>query len=208
MPLANVETFESDITEEIRGQETTMTNIIASHRTEEVLHQAEKKNTMILLFVFILISVAIVGIGVYFLTQKTGQPLTPTPTTTFHPSSRTPTVLLATILPETNAAIERYVPLVQKQDAGYILSITDYSSVYGYLLYNETSFGNEALNLFQEVSTSTPVFFDITQAGQDMRAFLLENRRGVVYGFIGTTTLLISPSVEELMMLRNDILTK
>lgn len=216
MTLPSIQTFEGDISEEIKDKETTMTDIIAAHKTKDIeIQQARQKtNLFFFLVLFFIIGLAVVVAGAYFLYTKTGPTQAipqeiPQPITEVVPIS---SVSILQILPETGAAINRFIRSIQKENGGYIVTITDYASVYGYLLQNEQSFGLEAhllLNTPSETETpplETIVFTDITQANQDMRVYTSNEDLYVVYGFIGTSTLLLSPSPEDFLTLRSGIL--
>ena len=171
MPIPQVETFETDITEEIKQKQGFVTDVLAAHSsTPPKTPDQTIIRAITFLIVFLLIAL-VAGIWYYFSIGKENiaekkaiqKPIMTTK----------PVVSINTILPKTAFKIDRFVVQTTKESAGYIVTLNDYASVYGTILTDETTFGNELIKLFKIDTGSVPVFRDITINNQDIRVATL-----------------------------------
>lgn len=190
MPVSPVETFETDITEEIKQKQGFVTDVLAAHSSSPPKTPDQTIiRTLTFAIVFLLIAL-VVGIWYYFsvknqqATEKIEQQKTIV--------VKKPAISINNILPKTASNIDRFVLKTTRENAGYIITLSDYTSVYGNIINNETLFGNELISLFQINTHSAPVFRDVTINNQDMRVATL-----VVISDATSTTM--TPTVNTLM---------
>jgi hypothetical protein len=199
-----IETFEHDISEEIKRKEANITTIAATGG--ELTNTApEEKKSATFLIAGIGILILLIGLGYgYYVFQKDAY-IPPTqvveqPTTTTFRGA----------FPGLEDAIGRFVIQTEKKEPGYVITISDYSPVLAYIIRNEALFGENIAESFgMKILKPNPgdmfVFSDFTKSNQNMRVGALGSTT-VVYGFVGTNILLISPTAEGLLVLRSGIL--
>lgn len=207
MPVPKIETFEYDISDELKNKQATIVDIASMDGTIETKKDSPKKTSLskiILIILFIILTLSLI----LLLTLKLTTPKQITPLSQVNPISSIPQINLENLLPITNANIGRFISSVSKVDNGYAIKLLDFSSVYAYILQNESSFGKELENIFNiEESEPLKEFKDLTISNQDMR--VLSTRKGkVIYSFIGNSGLAISTSTEGILTIRSVILSK
>jgi hypothetical protein len=130
-----IETFEHDISEEIKRKEANITTIAATGG--ELTNTApEEKKSATFLIAGIGILILLIGLGYgYYVFQKDAY-IPPTqvveqPTTTTFRGA----------FPGLEDAIGRFVIQTEKKEPGYVITISDYSPVLAYIIRNEALFG-------------------------------------------------------------------
>lgn len=209
MSIPNVDTFEHDISEEIKTKDATITDIASAGGTVENTPGPEARTSSLLLFIGSISIIAVVGsiiaLFVIHTTNSTTSTL-PTMTSANHDSG---TALLS-ISPALYDAVGGDIGAVSKSDYGFTLKLLSYTNVYAYMLKNESAYANDlakAVGSPQEVgTTSVPfVFSDVTLNNQNMRVGV-SGSSTVVYAFININTLAISSTTEGILTLRGGIL--
>ncbi len=168
MPTPKVDTFESDIAEEIKRKDAAYGEV-ASELVPPPVTTAEVSKPIKPAPVFLIVLIAFFSSGVigliclayYYFTDSLLPPSQKSLDVNQHqvPKVAAP---LATLSKTLNAQIGTYVTGVEKRDVGYIISINSYSPVFAYMVKNEDSYMNElATTLYPQVvgtvATSTPV---------------------------------------------------
>lgn len=223
--IANIETFEGDISQEVENKQSSITTKIAANeaRVIEEPQKEETKNSTLPIVIFILSFCIFIGSVVYYLytQRKNVIPLqNPIIQNKGNNQGGQATLLEAEIkktmeakaitlsekVPTLSITLSRFFDTTLLRDDGnYIIYLNDYSSVYGYILQNEQSFGKELLGLFSTNNTHDIGYFsfvDVTQNNFDMRVMKGTKGDGPAYGFIGTSTLLISKDIMSLLHTR------
>lgn len=210
MPVANVDTFEHDISEEIKHKEASLTDIASAGGDVSNLTppQATTSKVFIILgILFVVVVLVAVGIYAFSLSQSAVQPGITTSDQTTIPQAGD---RLLSVSPSMSSAVGEHVAQVIKGEYGYTLPLTTYSPVFAYMIRNEDEYADElAIALGEEEATTTVpfIFSDTTINNQNMRVGV-SGERTVVYAFVNATTLLIATSTEGILALRGGILTK
>ncbi len=213
MTISNIETFENDISEEIKHKEASMGDIAsASGQIGNTESTGTSTKNKLLIGVILLITLIILAGGGYILyntilaKNTTTQPISiPEPT-----QQQNVSAALITISPRLAADVLPYIQKVEETPYGSILSITDYSALFAYMIRNETAVGADILassNVRDDIATTSELlmFSDITRSNQNMRVASLGSST-VVYAFISETKLVFSTSTEGILSLRGAIL--
>lgn len=207
MTSPKIETFEYDIVDELKNKQASLVDIANQGGTIETKKDVDKK-TSINKIILILLSVILVIALIIFLILSLTAPKQAPPITQESVASSTPQTNLKNILPVTNTNVGRFISSVSQVSSGYAINLSDFSSVYAYVLQNETSFGKELQNVFNITdSTSTSSFKDVTLSNQDMR-ILSTDTGTVIYAFVGNKGLALSTSTEGILTIRSVILSK
>lgn len=213
MTISNIETFENDISEEIKHKEASMGDIAsASGQIGNSTPEGVSPKSKLLIAVILLITTIILAGGGYILYNTvltkgaTSQPLTP-PTPT---QQQNISAALISVSPRLAADVQPYVEKVEETPYGSILSITDYSALFAYMIRNERAVGADILassNVREDIATTTELltFSDITRSNQNMRIASLGSST-VVYAFISEKKLVFSTSTEGILSIRGAIL--
>ena len=207
--LPRVDTFEYDISEEIKSKGVSIRDIAASSVTIENKPESSSiKNSsvfIILSIIFLFLSIAgIIWYMIFIQNQSkalTNNKIKESLTATIATSS------LQNSLPVLNESIGRFVSKMIKTQDGYDLILNDHNQVFSYVVNNENSFAIDCANLFniEIVSSSTVTFNDITIMNQNMR--VLNNASNTLaYAFINSDHLLLSTSTEGIMSMRGAII--
>jgi len=149
--LPKVDTFSQNIAEEIRRKEASLAQIQgeAAPQNHELI--LPKKNLPLIFIIgpFLLVCILLLACVAYFFfptTQKTSQEgKQSTPVTANNEKSLQE---LTKLSPALASHIGRFVSRIEKRDAGYIITITSYPSVFAYMTRNEESYINELALLF------------------------------------------------------------
>ncbi len=169
MPIPQVETFESDITEEIKQKQGSVTDTLAAHSSAPPKTPDQMVIRLIVLLIIFLL-LATIGAVYFYISNRPGT----TPVTEqIKPLPVKKTVAVTKILPKTGITLEHFVTTTTKEPSGYVLQLSDYPQVYGALLQDETTFGKELIKLFNIDTRTVPVFKDVTVNNQDMRVATL-----------------------------------
>ena len=206
MSIPNVDTFEHDISEEIKNKEASISDI-ASASGEVSNTQTEGSNLFFILGgVFIFVILCVLGALLYF-TAQNSSPSIPTATTTPEKSS---TFLLHSLSPTLADGISGNVSAVKKGAYGYTLSLSSYTNVFAYMIKNESAYADELARSLGEArdtaSSSLPfVFTDVTINNQNMRVGT-SGSSTVAYAFINAQALVIASSTQGILALASDIL--
>lgn len=163
--IPKVDTFEHDISDEIRRKEASLTEISAAsndigNNDSDVTTSQGKPIFMIALIVFFVLSLAGFGVLGYFYYTDT-QKATSTPPATNEQTSKVTQPNLEKISPTLASNISTFVTGVEKKERGYILTIGDYSQVFAYMTRNENDYIEDLAALFPQInpsatSTTTP----------------------------------------------------
>lgn len=217
MTTSNIDTFEHDISNEIKQKEATLIDIASasgdiknSTPPTEITPEKKHISTLFLISVITLCVSGIIASGIFgynYYTKK--QALANKPVETpLGPSI--PTASLAKISQTLDQQIGRFINNVQQTENGYSMTVISYPSVYAYMIKNEDSYADEiagAVGSARDTSTTTTpfVFSDITDNNQNMRIGT-SGSSTVVYAFTNNTqTLLLSSTTEGILSLRSAI---
>ncbi len=95
---------------------------------------------------------------------------------------------------------------MQRSEYGYTLQVLGYTNTYAYMIKNESLYADElalAVGSPRDTGTSSVpfTFTDVTLNNQNMRVGI-SGSSTLVYGFVNTTTLVVSSSTEGILALR------
>lgn len=210
MSIPNIDTFEHDISEEIKTKEATVGDIAAAGGDVGNAPAKPASLSMLVISLGILFLVAVVAISAvlffkYYASQPIAAPATGTPAKTEHPNN-----LVRSLSPTLQEAVGQFVKSAQKNEYGYVLEITSYSDVFAYMLKNENAYADEIADTVgssRDTSTTTPSFVwsDVTLNNQNMRVGT-SGSSTVIYAFVNRKYLLISKTTEGILALRSGIL--
>ena len=151
-----VDTFEHDIAEEIKRKDASLTEISTAKNDigndpSDTVKKPAPVLLIVLVVVFILGLLGMIGLLYFYFTDSL---LPPSQASVAVTESNIPknTKTLGTVSPTLDREIGRYVTGLEKQDAGYILSINDYPSVFAYMVKNEDDYINELAQAVSYVS--------------------------------------------------------
>ncbi len=160
--VPKVDTFEHDIADEIRRKEASLAEIQAvskqSSPTIQTPVPTKKPWTVIILGVLLVVSLlGIGGVAYYYFNDSLLPPSSQEVAITKKDLPKVATDL-AKLSPTLETSIGRFVSGVEKKDGGYILTITNYSAVFGYMTRNEDIYVTELAAVFTGTTpaTSTP----------------------------------------------------
>lgn len=208
MSIPNIDTFEHDIAEEIKNKEATIGDIAAaSGDIGNTSNPPASLSTLVVsLGILFLIAVALIGVILFMKYSKTPVSSPATTQTTTTP----PGLQMGSISPTLDSAIGASVGNIERSEYGYTIEILSYSDVFAYMLKNESRYADElaeAVGSPRDTSTTTQpfAFSDVTMNNQNMRVGT-SGSSTVVYAFVNTSHLLISPNSEGILSLRSAIL--
>lgn len=211
MSVPNIETFEHDISEEIKTKEATIGDI-ASAGGDVGNSSVKPSNAPVLLISLgILFFVVVAGISVFLIIRYryslgSSAPVAQTDTQ-ITPSG----IRLDSISSSLGSAISPSVASIQKSPYGYVIELSSYPDVFAYMLKNESRYADEiatAVGSPRDMSSTTSLpfsFSDVTINNQNMRVGT-SGSSTVVYAFVNTKYLLISKDTEGILSLRGGIL--
>lgn len=209
MAVANIDTFENDITQEIKTKEASLTDIASAGG--DIGNAPESSSSKLLLSIGILSFLVAVGmLGWYYYVNITTENQTvQQPLQTEEVNVR---AKLMAISPLLDAGIGDKVVKVTSTEYGHTLSLSEYTSVFAYMIRNESTFADElaaSVGSARDLSTSTLAFWfsDMTASNQNMRVGVSDDKT-VAYAFLNSKTLLIASSTEGILMLRATALTQ
>lgn len=154
-----VDTFEHDIANEIRRKEASLAEIEAvSKQNSPNIPLAPPKKlpimTIILSMLLVISLLGITGVAYYYFSDSLLPPSSKEQQVTKNDLPKI-TADLTKLSPTLGTEIGRYVSLVEKKEGGYIISIRNYSGVFGFMTRNESSYIDELALLFPTTTTST-----------------------------------------------------
>ena len=192
MPLSPVETFETDITEEIKNTQGRVTDVLAAHSSAPP-RTPNQGIIGFIIFLIILLLLSLAGVIWYYFDQKQKT------AEQFAKQAEEVQVVgaplqMSKILPRTASRIDRLVTKTKKAPSGYAFTITDYREVYGSLLADETGFGLELIAIFGLDTKTTPIFKDVTINNQDIRIATLIMRSTTTLDVVPVVATTTSPS--------------
>lgn len=214
MPLSKVETFEHDVAAEVLKKEASISQSASEENlikevTKEVTMPEEKSNSSVLLLVGVFVFI-ILGVGGYFgYTMVNSSPDTSTPVTTTTPTPTKKEVTFGTTFPDLALPLGPYVTSYKKNEYGYSVAVSDYSSAFSYIVKNEDTFIFSVAKVLpivvNETPTTTIIYSDTTIANQNMRVATWGSST-VAYAFLNTSTLIISTSTDGLLRISSGII--
>ncbi len=209
MSVPNIETFEYDISNEIKTTDATISNIASASGTienKEISSTKDRNFFLLIIFSIILIVISVVSIlGYNFYLNTTTNTQNAIATTTINGTAG----VLTKDFPIFDTNVGRFVSSTKKTNLGYDMTLNDYSNVFAYILRNEGTFLNEAvasLKIKITNATDTPQIINITESNQNMRALVYGSTTYMVYAFVNNNHLVVSPAVEGIIFMRNDIM--
>lgn len=211
--LPKIETFEYDITNEIKTKEANIRDIAASSNSvgTKVESGTAKKTKGLLIASFVLIILSVLGtLGYVFYIQSADQVTAPQVVTLHDTGSKEKD--LSNSLPLFYNRVGRFVTKAEQTPSGYNLTITSYSEVFAFMLKNENAFAKELAPLLKvkldsQTGTTTPqlIFTDMTVSNQNMRVLSVGSST-LIYSFLNTDHLLLSTTPEGILAMRSAIL--
>lgn len=209
MPIPNIDTFEHDISEEIKTKEATMGDIAsASGEIGNTPVQSSSTSTLLIALGLLLLAAVVAVSVIFFIKYSKGSAIAPSANgNTQQPSG----IQMSFVSDSIDQAIGGSLGTIQKSGYGYTIDILSYSDVFAYMIKNEQKYADELADSVgsprDSSSTTTPPFFftDVTINNQNMRVGTSASST-VVYAFVNTKTLLFSSSTEGVLALRSAIL--
>ncbi len=211
MPISHIDTFEHDVAEEIKSKDSSLTSIASSGGDVSNYAEKEEKTNTLLIIAIVIISLTVVCGLIYLGFTLYASKVTTTPKIEAIDALNTDdTSLLAKLSPQFPPAIERYVSNATKSPYGYTLFFSSYSSVFAYMLKNESLYADDiakAVGSPRDKDGGAPafVFTDLTINNQNMR-YGKSASSTVIYAFISTKAIVIASTTEAILTLRGDIL--
>lgn len=210
MAVANIDTFEHDIAEEIKNKDASLGDI-AGAGGEIGNTQTSKGSSSFLFVIFGVFLLITAGGAAYFgyryYENKINPPVHTTPVVI---PTNNDTSLLPSLSPEFPNAFGYVVTSVTHSPYGYTILISSHSTVFAYMIKNESTYADDiakAVGNPRDTSTTTVPFSftDMTLDNQNMRVGT-SGSSTVVYAFINNKALVIASSTENILSLRNGIL--
>ena len=208
MEVPKIETFEYDISDEIKKKEASIGDIASAGGSLENknLKSGSQKTFLLMAFLLVIILGGAGGLLGYFIYQKKQSQITQDKIKVDIINS-TPSVELANNLPIFNQKVGRFVSKMEKNQFGSNLTLNEYSPVFAYVIKNEYSFSKEMSDLLGVAldygTSSGPIIFnDTIVSNQNMRV-LTNGTNKLVYAFVGTKHLLLSDTVEGILSMKN-----
>lgn len=208
--LPKIETFEGDITNEIRTKEANIRDIAVSNGAIENKEENKtaNKNLIMISVSVVLILISTLSVTLYFMSQEK-EVAQPPKVTQKNPSGFREKDLSSKLL-FLYSKVGNAISKGEETPYGYILELANYNEVFAFTLKNETAFSKELADLLKvniESSTTTPwpTFNDVTISNQNMRV-LTSTSSDIVYSFLNGKYLLISTSTEGILSMRSAII--
>ncbi len=155
--IPKVDTFEHDISDEIRRKEASLTDISAASNNvgnNEPVELPKKPPVFIItLIIFFVLSIAGFGmLGYFYFSDNRTTPIEPVINKKKKEQTAPPN--LEKISPALANSIGHVVTSIDKKEKGYVLTITDYPQVFAYMTRNEKEYIEDLAALFPPVTTS------------------------------------------------------
>lgn len=159
--MPKVDTFEHDISDEIRRKDASLTEISAASNNVGNNEELDPPKQLPIFFIAIGVFslLILIGFGIlgyfYFSTDTATPDVQPIST---QEKTKASIASLEKISPTLANGIGQFISGVEKKDQGYVITITDYSSVFAYMIRNENSYIEELVELFPpRTASTTPV---------------------------------------------------
>jgi hypothetical protein len=208
MSIPNVDTFEHDISEEIKNKEASIADIAAASGNVGNTEQTRGGSNLFFILggLFIFVIICVLGALLYFTARNSSTP--PEVATSTLPT--TSTSLLYSLSPTLSDALSGSVSDVKKGEYGYTLSLSSYTGAFAYMVKNENAYADELALAFGEprdtsTSSSPFIFTDITLNNHTMRVGT-SGSSTIAYAFINAQALVIASSTQGILSLASDIL--
>ena len=152
MATPKVDTFEHDIVAEIKRREATLSEIAATTKeTAPKIEDAPKKTSILTITLITLLILSTIGLGAVGYYYFHDSLLPPSAKSVPVSPDDVPKVMadITRLSPNLGTEIGRFISKVEKKNNGYILTITNYSSVFAYMTRNEEVFAPELILALQ-----------------------------------------------------------
>lgn len=152
MATPKVDTFEHDIVAEIKRREATLSEIAATTKeTAPKVEDAPKKTSILTITLITLLILSTIGLGAVGYYYFHDSLLPPSAKSVTVSPDDIPKVMadITKLSPSLGTEIGRFISKVEKKNNGYILTITNYSSVFAYMTRNEEVFAPELILALQ-----------------------------------------------------------
>ena len=157
--MPKVDTFEGDISQEIKRKEASLAEISAASNDVGNNDDLElpKKRPMLFITLIVFLILCILGLGGLAYFYFTDPILSPPPGGVPIQQNAIPksTADIKNISPVLAEQIGRFVTHVEKKDTGYIITINNYSAVFAYMTRNEKEYIEDLGALFASLSVAT-----------------------------------------------------
>lgn len=151
--MPKVDTFEHNIVEEIKRKDASLTDISSASNNignnEEPLPEKKPIFLIVVICLFVLFLIGVGGLAYYYFNDPLLNPK-PQPITQIIPEKPKPTEDIAKLSPTIATNIGRFIIKTEKKERGYVLTISDYSSVFGYLTRHENDYIEELALLYSQ----------------------------------------------------------
>lgn len=202
--MPKVDTFEHDISDEIRRKEASLTEISAASNNvgnnDDVELPRKAPIFLITIITFFVLSLAGFGVLGYFYYTDTLLTPQPSPATTQTGDTSKTNTTFEKISPTLAQNIGRFVTRVEKKDQGYIITVSDYSQVFAYMTRNENNYIEELATLFppknQVTSNTTTSSTTTTQASGQNNATTSTSTPASVKTNVASSTKEIQQNIE------------
>lgn len=209
MSIPNIDTFEHDISEEIKTREATIGDIAAASGDLSNTPAQTPSISMFMIVLGIMLFITVIAISIIFFIRLSQAQVLPPPLSG-NSTQAAGNAVVGDISYSVEQAVGTSIAGVQKSEYGYTLQLLSYSDVFAYMIKNEQTYADElarAVGSPRDASTTTPpfAFTDVTINNQNMRVGT-SGSSTIVYAFVNMKTLLISSSTEGILALRGAIL--
>lgn len=214
MTVPNIDTFEHDISEELKNKEASIGDIASAsgtigntqsstNTTDHV--ELDSKKVVLFVTVCLVILLGLVGGYLYFF-KKTSVP-TQTPTvqqTTVPANTENVQDELNAVSPYLSQGIIAQTSHVERTPFGTAITIRDYRTVFGYMIAHEKDVAIDMLAGTYEVGSTTPTFdfIDVTESNQNMR-MTQAGSSTLYYAFVDEQHLVFATTSANIIALRN-----
>jgi hypothetical protein len=155
-----VDTFEHDIADEIRRKEASLAEIQAVSKQNSPTINIDPPKTLPWLTITLVVGliIAVVGISSLAYYYFTDSLLPPSAEPQVINKNDIPKVVtdISKLSPSLSAGIGRFSTLVEKKEAGYVITLNNYTEVFAYMTRNEDAYIHELVGVYPKaVATST-----------------------------------------------------
>ncbi len=157
-----VDTFEHDIADEIRRKEASLAEIQAVSKQNSPTINIDPPKTLPWLTITLVVGliIAVVGISSLAYYYFTDSLLPPSAEPQVINKNDIPKVVtdISKLSPSLSAGIGRFSTLVEKKEAGYVITLNNYTEVFAYMTRNEDAYIGELVGIYTKTTaTSTEV---------------------------------------------------
>ncbi len=221
MTISNIDTFEHDIREEIKNKEASIGDIASAGgvvgNTSNSAGVRTNSSRILIILVSMMTLFILAGFGYLGYVYLTGKPSSKEKSaqviddqTNRENTKNIISDKLNKISPALSVGIAHFISKVEETPNGTILTLNSYSSVFAFMIKNETTIGSEILTneiAKYDYGTTTPDlnFSDITKSNQNMRTLSVGSST-IVYAFFREEYLVLASSVESILQIRGAII--